>query len=346
MSGLRAGNISMQKTMGSGSGRTQCRYSVVMAMFNAQETVTKAVNSVQSQSLDDWELVIVDDGSIDNSRNVIQQLAQTDGRIRLLSQRRSGPGAARNLALKYCSGEYIAFLDSDDYWEKNFLESVDSVALRENSDVLFIESLFEREDGSYLGRSAVCENKELTKRSILERQMTGLIPWGMGKVFRRCLLRKIRAEFSDLEVGEEAVFSFEIVSAADKISFVDKPIYHYVKRFDGQHKRGGNDPWLPVVCSMSNHLKRVGEYELYESTINSFALRALCISVYRIACSETSIIGASHVMRDAFSRYRQQFDFSKLNYRALDFPSKTVFALLKIHLYIAVILISRLRMRR
>lgn len=330
-------------------GKARCagpRYSIVMAMFNAEITLAKAIESVQAQTLNDWELVVVDDGSTDRSFDILQGYARDDERIKSFRQQNSGPGAARRLALKNCMGEYVAFLDSDDYWETDFLELVEAVASAENSDVLFIERIYEREDGSYVGRSNVSGNKGLTKDGIVRRQMTGLIPWGMGKVFRRSLMEKARAGFSNLEVGEEAIFSFEIVSAACSISFVEKPIYHYVKRPDGQHKKGGLDPWLPVVRAMSAHLDAVGELDRYKTTINGFALRSLCVAVYRIACSATREERSSRLLANKHKQYEDEFDFRNIDDDSIDRTSKVILFLLRLGLYGAITVASRARKRR
>ena len=106
------------------SGRTSsaARVSVIMPCFNAEATIARAITSVQAQTLPDWELVIVDDGSADNSAKII--LGIDDARIRLLSQPNSGAAAARNRGLAEAQGEFVAFLDSDDTWHPEFLEQM------------------------------------------------------------------------------------------------------------------------------------------------------------------------------------------------------------------------------
>lgn len=321
------------------------RYSIVMAVFNSDQTLARAIDSIRFQTFDDWELVAVNDGSTDRSLDVLNEYALDDERIRVISQQNRGPGPARQIGLSACRGDYVAFLDSDDYWEVDFLELVETQRVTNGSDVLFIERIHEREDGSGVGRSNVGRNRNATKSEIIRRQMTGLIPWGMWKVFRRGLLKEIREGFSDLEVGEEAVFSFEVVNAARSVDFVDKPIYHHVKRREGQHKKGGPDPWLAVVRAMAAHLNKVGEFKHYESTINSFALRSLCISVYRIACETPSRKRSLQLMAESFTVYSDEFDFGNLDRDSLDCSSMLIFAFLKLGLSGALITLSRARKR-
>jgi len=93
--------------------------SVVIPLYNKEDYVVRCVNSVLEQSFTDFELVIVDDGSTDNSAHLVSQF--TDPRIILVHQGNTGPGAARNAGLLRSKGKYVAFLDADDYWNKDFL---------------------------------------------------------------------------------------------------------------------------------------------------------------------------------------------------------------------------------
>ncbi len=94
------------------------RVSVIIPVFNAEKTVERTIDSVLAQSFSDFEIVAVDDGSRDRSREV---LARYRGRVTVLEQPNRGPSAARNLAIAHASGEYLAFLDADDWWEPEML---------------------------------------------------------------------------------------------------------------------------------------------------------------------------------------------------------------------------------
>ena len=322
------------------------RYSIIMPAFNAQATIAKAMASVQGQTIDNWEIIAVDDGSSDRTLSILEDFCKSDNRIRVFSQENRGPGAARRLALENCGGEYVAFLDSDDYWEPDFLKRVDEQFVSNNSDVVFVDVIDEGIDGSPIGRTEISANRGLSKECNIRRQMTGLIPWGMEKAFRRSLLSDLCGGFSDLDVGEEAIFSFEVVNAASAISFVDKPIYHYVKRECGQHKKGGDDPWRQVVRSMSNHLDARGELERYKATVNAFALRAMCIAVYRLACRQDSLSKASKAIALLHKQYEAEFDLDQLDKGALDKTSLLIRMLLRARCYWALVLVSRARRKR
>lgn len=106
-------------------------YSIVMPCYNAAEHLDLSVGSIRAQTRGDWELLVVDDGSTDTSWEVLSALASADDRIRIFRQANAGAAAARNRALAEVQGRYIAFLDSDDTWEPDFLETMGK-ALEDN----------------------------------------------------------------------------------------------------------------------------------------------------------------------------------------------------------------------
>jgi glycosyltransferase involved in cell wall biosynthesis len=95
------------------------KVSVVIPVYNTEKYVAATLHSIMEQDLKDIEVIVVDDGSTDNSYTILKTISIQDNRIRLLQQRNQGQGAARNLGMKYATGEYIYFMDSDDLLSRN-----------------------------------------------------------------------------------------------------------------------------------------------------------------------------------------------------------------------------------
>ena len=116
-----------------------CKISVILPVYNGEKYIKKAIESVLAQTLTDFELIIVNDGSTDGTLNIINQFK--DSRIRLITQENRGPGASRNVALKHASGEYVMYLDADDWFDENAFEIAYSEAKKYNTDLTFFQMI-------------------------------------------------------------------------------------------------------------------------------------------------------------------------------------------------------------
>lgn len=117
--------------------------SIIIPLYNKNQSIIKTVGAVLKQSFTDFELLIVDDGSTDNSLNVVKRFK--DGRIRLIAQENGGVSSARNTGIKNAKYEWIAFLDADDHWHKDFLKNVYGIIIK--NEIELITTDFEKLDG-------------------------------------------------------------------------------------------------------------------------------------------------------------------------------------------------------
>jgi glycosyltransferase involved in cell wall biosynthesis len=118
------------------------RFSIVVPTYNRARLITKAIDSVLSQTFTNWELVIVDDGSTDNTKEVVEQYSSKDKRIKYIYQQNAERSAARNNGIEHSTGEYICLLDSDDYFLPNRLELLNSAILeRQNPVCMFYTAI-------------------------------------------------------------------------------------------------------------------------------------------------------------------------------------------------------------
>ena len=112
-----------------------CEISVIIPVYNIQQHLRECLDSVLGQSYPHLQVICVDDGSTDESPAILAQYAQKDNRVQVIRQQNAGPGAARNTGLEAATGEYVIFLDSDDWFEPDFLEKMVDTAVREGADV-------------------------------------------------------------------------------------------------------------------------------------------------------------------------------------------------------------------
>lgn len=319
-------------------------YSIIIPVFNAEKTLRRAIDSVINQTYINWELILVNDGSIDNSKEIIENYSKRDQRIKAINQKNVGPGLSRNAGIEIAKGDYITFLDADDYYDNDYLECIEKITNNSQMDVVFVDFYDEDSTGKILGNSSIYSYRDLSIKDFLCLQMTGLISWGpVVKAVHKDIIKSCK--FNDLEVGEEAIYSFDVVNKAKKIGFVEKPKYHYIRNINGQHKKGGLDPWWSVVETMKKHLIELGCYSDFETNINSFALRALCINIYRCACTSRWKTAVENIKK-AYHKYSDNYELNKVYKKSIDNKSMVVFFCLKLHLYWLVYCASRLRNRK
>ena len=141
--------------------------SIITPVYNAKDEILECINSVLSQSYINWELIIVDDCSIDNTVNILKKLAKNDSRIKLIQlENNLGAGFARNIGIKKASGRYIAFLDSDDYWSNDKLEKQITLMQQNNYPFTYTQYYeFESKTGNL--KTIVKSPKKVTYKMLL-----------------------------------------------------------------------------------------------------------------------------------------------------------------------------------
>lgn len=253
--------------------------SVIVPVYNAEDYIVRCIESVRNQSFENWHLVLIDDGSKDNSYKICQQFAKSDNRIQVIHQENSGAGAARNTGLALAKGEYIVFLDSDDYIDKDYFLMLSN----HDEDVVFIDVEAVDEGGNVVRKEYMSDYKHTSKDDFMRAQMTGKINWGgVRKVVKREIIENHNIRYSDHKVGEEVLFTYASVFYSKTIAFIDKPVYFYIQRDDSLSHSKMDNPWGEVALALKAKTIENGSYIEYANTINAFILTAAAVSSDRL----------------------------------------------------------------
>ena len=208
--------------------KNKIKISVIVPVFKAQNTISKCLDSLINQSLSDIEIICVNDGSSDNSLKILQEYKNKDVRIRVVNQENSGVAIARNMALTLAKGEFIGFLDSDDWVSLNFYESLYNVASQYDADIAVssilkyyseyqIETLLDYSDiNIYEKTSEKLEVAQIPKFNYI---------W--NKIYRRSMLLENNITFPISNMYEDAVFTLKAITLLEKMVTVPQGIYYY-----------------------------------------------------------------------------------------------------------------------
>ena len=123
---------------------------IIIPIFNSKKTLHRCIESLSSQSYSSFKVILVDDGSTDGSSEICDEYASSDPRFHVIHQKNAGVSNARNAGLKVACGDYIAFIDSDDYVETNYLESLLNALTTHQADIAYCPAIDENPDGSLI----------------------------------------------------------------------------------------------------------------------------------------------------------------------------------------------------
>ena len=207
--------------------------SVVMPVYNSGAYLREALCGLVKQTLKDIEIICVDDGSADDSLQILGEFAKADERIRILNREHTGAGEARNAGLAEASGEYVLFLDSDDIFDETLLEKIFRKGKKTEADVvLFGAKRYDNRTGQvvnaprYLWRKLIPE-KEVFSRKDMDGRLFGLTitsPW--TKLFRREFVLEQKISFQNLPNSNDVRFVLVAMAEAGRISIVREDLVY------------------------------------------------------------------------------------------------------------------------
>ena len=207
--------------------------SIIIPCFNAEKTLEKCLESVVQQSYANLEIIIIDDGSTDETSLIYNKFQSNDERILVLKQQNSGVSKARNTGVKAATGDYICFVDSDDWAELNYCSELYSLLVGENADISIVEASYEDENGNVLCSKPISDEKIFDGNRalvlLLEDQEIQSHPW--GKLFKADLLKNVRFP-ENLKCFEDYSTLFKIFNKAVKVVKSNEKLYHYIQRED------------------------------------------------------------------------------------------------------------------
>ncbi|KZX16125.1 putative glycosyltransferase EpsJ [Methanobrevibacter cuticularis] len=223
------------------------KISVILPIYNVESYLKETLNSIINQTLEEIEIICINDGSTDNSLKILEEYAKKDKRFIILNQENSGAGVARNKGLKISKGEYLSFLDGDDIFELDMLEKAYAKSKKLSLDLLnfgvndFNEDLSDSKriphdiNKKYLPKKEVFNYKDFPKYVFNTFQN-----WTWNKLFKREFILKNNIKFQEIHRTNDLLFTSKALIKAKRISILDIPLINY--------RRNVNS------CQSTNHL--------------------------------------------------------------------------------------------
>ena len=280
------------------------KVSIIVPVYNVEKYIEKCINSLKNQTLSDIEIILVDDSSTDSSLKLCQKAAEEDARIKVIHKINEGAGMARNAGLEVAKGEYIGFIDSDDFVEENMYETLCAKADEYGSDLILSGILFvdgnmfsetgEKESKIYFDADTHFETPESLKE--LRMGIVGARPedlddskYGMGVVknlFKNEIIKKNNLAFESERkmISEDALFMIDYISCIKKATGLPEAFYNYKRNSNSISKSYKSDR-LEKSLIFVNQVEKRFNRDIEPDTYNIYIYRfwqAMC----RVLCSQ------------------------------------------------------------
>ena len=301
------------------------KVSIIVPVYNAEKYLERCINSLKSQTLEDIEIILVDDSSKDSSLEICNKMAMEDSRIKVIHKENEGAGKARNAALKIATGEYIGFMDSDDYAERDMFETLYNKAEKYNSDLVMSGVLYV--DGSIFSKEGECVRKDYFETDThfeteeeLKKLRMGIIgappgdaedsKYGMSiwkNLYRREIIKKnnITFESEREKLSEDSLFMIDYISCIKKATGINEAFYNYCRNEDSiskSYKKDRFEKSLVFVDEVEKRFKKDIKPQEYQIYIDRF-WQAMC----RVICSQEIMYSLDNNIKFADLKKRLEY---------------------------------------
>lgn len=263
--------------------KNNIKVSIIIPVYNVEKYISKCLDSLVNQTLEEIEIIVVNDGSPDNSQKIIDKYVKKyPNIIKSFVQENGGQGSARNFGLTKANGEYIGYVDSDDFIELDMYEKMYNKAKEEDLDIVICGSYNVTEDG--------IKTIDLDK-IIFDDKKTNAFFGRMAvwnKIYKKELLEKNKFEFRSKVWYEDLDFTIKAVSRAKKIDYINEPFYDYLIRQGSTMNNSNVDRNLEILLAFDQIIKDK-KLKKYEDIIEYLAIDHIYISaIVRIILADAS----------------------------------------------------------
>ncbi|HIT07288.1 MAG TPA: glycosyltransferase family 2 protein [Candidatus Scybalocola faecipullorum] len=265
------------------------KVSVIVPVYNAQDYLEQCIVSILEQTLQEIEVICVDDSSTDRSLEILKKYEKEDSRMRVLTQPNSGAGAARNRGLSQASGEYLSFLDADDFFEPDMLELAYAKAKEDRADmVVFKSDQYHTDSDQFVQVAWTLREKEIPPYTPFNhRQMTDnifkvFVGWAWDKLFSREFVEKHHLTFQEQRTSNDMLFVFSAVALAKRITIVPKVLAHQRRDAKDSLSKTRENSWHCFYDALTALRQRLTDEGLFPETEKDFINYALHFSLWNL----------------------------------------------------------------
>lgn len=270
--------------------QTDNKVSVVVPIYNVEKYLNRCLQSIINQSYKNIEIILVNDGSTDNSLQIAEEEEKNDSRIKIITQKNQGLSMARNTGIQHATGEYICFVDSDDFVHKDYVKCLIENLEENDSDISVCDYLYINEKDETWSKKnkgeKIFSNLEAINDLLVGNQETEVMAW--NKLYKLSLFKENNIFFPKGKLHEDNFTTYKLYYYAKKISLIPDKLYFYLQRTDS-------------IMGKKFNIKRLDVLQAVEETKSFFKKENINLEP-EIECYElnTRIGLLNNMVRDRF----------------------------------------------
>ena len=322
----------------------ECKLSIIVPVYGVEKYIDKCLNSLVKQSLKEIEIIVVNDGTKDNSQKIIDKYVKKyPDKIKSYIKENGGQGSARNYGLKKATGEYIGYVDSDDFVEKDMYKKLYNKAKENNYDIVVCGNYNVSEDYQNKNIDAFINNYNTDLENIFFGKMA---VW--NKIYKRDILIKNKLEFKEKVWYEDLAFTLKAIMNSNTFAFIDEPLYDYLIREGSTMNNSNVKRNLEILEAFNDILSYIqhNKKEEYFSKIEFLAIDHIYISaIVRVLKAEAD----DKVKRETINKLINYMNKKFPNYKnnkyinTLSKNRKIIYKLINIKMYGLINLIFKVK---
>ena len=269
--------------------------SIVMPVYNVQAYLKEALNSILNQTYKNIEIICVDDGSTDQSLDILKEYAAKDARVRYIQQQNQFAGVARNNGMKQVRGKYVMFLDADDIFEKHMISDLVKQAESKNTDIVFFGFYHFKKNTKYrslMGIPYTSRKVTSSKSHTADLFQIGQgVPW--NRLYNMDFIRKTGLQFQNLQSNNDVFFSKSIMLYANRMYFMNRRYVNYrisnSNSLQGSYKMASGN-FVKCIEAIYDEMNRIGVYDSYKDSFEKYVIENALLTLAKCIDRDTFII--------------------------------------------------------
>lgn len=259
---------------------TEPKVSIVVPVYNAEKYICRCIDSILNQTYKNFEVILIDDGSTDNSLEILKGYALKDIRLKVLSQKNSGPSSARNTGILIAKGEYLIFIDIDDYIDKDYLAVLYN-EIKKGFDLVFMGYRDISKYGVVNLNDFYIDSIELVKKIVVENIFKGVGGTLWSKIFRRDIILKNEILLNrEVHMYEDQLFVLQYALIAEKFSGLDCNGYNYNRLNENSLSSKLSIKYYPSLVRYIDELEKILDKYSLDKALNQNIFNKKLESIY------------------------------------------------------------------